>query len=174
MKSVMFIEAQKLIGLPVAAEDTNSKIGQIHQILIDPENGRVLGFEITPTGILPPTKVLSITDIVDWDPNGLVTHSIDNIVDKNEILRIKEIIDKNIYLIGKGCQTESGKNLGKAEDLLIDTETESVTKYYINDLFGQARVFTADKVVKIDKKIIFRDDVAEAPTGAAGAESVTA
>ena len=165
----MFIEARKLIGLPVASLDTQSKIGQIRQILIDPENGHLLGFQVATGGLLSPKKILSVIDIRDWDPNGIVTSSIDNLVDVQEIVRIKEILAKKINLLGMKARTESGKSLGSVEDLLIDTDGQGVAKYYLKDLLGDARVFGSEKVIRIDKAIVFADDVAEIPTGAAGA-----
>ena len=164
----MFIEAKKIIGLPVAAIDVGSRIGEVAQILIEPENGTLLGFLVKSGGIFSAKKVLSAVDIRDWDPNGLVTESIDNLVPPSEIVRIKEVLDKNIILIGMAAKTESGKSLGSVEDLLIDTDTNSVAKYYLKDLLGNSRVLTADNVVKIDKTIIFSDDVAQIPPGAAG------
>ena len=164
----MFIEAKKLIGLPIAAVDTQSKVGEINQILIDPNNGNLLGFLVSSGGIFSPKKVLSVTDIREWDPNGIVTESINNLVEAAEIVRIKEILSRKIILLGMRAKTESGKGLGVVEDLLIDTDGQCVAKYYLKDLLGDARIFTADKVVKIDKQIIFSDDVAEPPAGAAG------
>jgi uncharacterized protein YrrD len=164
----MFIEAKKLIGLPVAAEDTQSKVGEIRQIIVDPENGNLLGFIVSRGGIFSPKKVLSISDIRDWDPAGLVTGSIDNIVNAEEIVRVKEVINKKIFLLGMSAKTESGKGLGVVEDLLIDTDGQCVAKYYLKDLLGNSRIFLSDKVAKIDKAIIFTDDVAEPPAGAAG------
>jgi len=164
----MFIEAKKLIGLPVAAVDTQSKVGEIRQVLIDPENGHLMGFLVKEGGIFSSTKVLSDIDIADWDPNGLVTETIDNLVPPSEIVRINEILKKKIFLIGMPAKTESGKSLGSVEDLLIDTDTSSVAKYYLKDILGNSRVLSADKVIKIDKQITFADDVGEIPTGAAG------
>ncbi len=164
----MFIEAKKLIGLPVAAVDTQSKIGEIRDILVDPENGRLLGFLIKEGGIFSSNKVLSGVDIADWDPNGLVTSSIDNLVPPQEIVRVNDIIKKKIFLLGMPAKTESGKSLGNVEDLLVDTDTSTVAKYYLKDLLGKSRVLTADKVIKIDKQITFADDVGEMPTGAQG------
>ena len=50
----MFIEAKKILGLSVAAVDTESKIGEIRQLLIEPENGTLLGFLVQTGGILSP------------------------------------------------------------------------------------------------------------------------
>lgn len=164
----MFIEAKKLIGLPVAATDTQSKVGEIRQIIIDPSNGNLLGFLVSSGGIFSPKRVLSVSDIRDWDPQAIITESIDNLVEPGEIIRIKEILAKKINLLGRGAKTESGKSLGVVEDLLIDTDGQCVEKYYLKDLLGDARIFPSNKVIKIDKEIIFADDVAEPPAGAAG------
>lgn len=164
----MFIEAKKIIGLPVAAIDTETKIGEIAQIVIDPENGRILGFLIKTGGILSPTLALSIVDIKEWDPNGIVTESLDNLVNPDEIVRIKNVLDKKIDFLKMSAKTESGKGLGMVEDLLIDTDTEIVAKYYLKDILGKSRVLSSDQVIKIENKtIIFHDDLT--PSNAAGA-----
>ena len=165
----MFIEAKKLIGLPVAATDTQSKVGEIRQILVDSSNGNLLGFLVSSGGIFSPKKVLSMSDIRDWDPAGLVTDSIENLVEPKEIIRIKEVLDKKINLLGIKAKTESGKSLGIVEDLLIDTDGQCVAKYYLKDILGKARVLSTDKVIKIDKQIVFSDDIVAVPPGAAGA-----
>jgi uncharacterized protein YrrD len=165
----MIIEAKKIIGLPVASQDMLSRIGTIKQVLVDPENGQVLGFLIKQGGIFGSQKALSAMDIVDWDPNGLVTSSFENLVDPSEIVRIKEILDKNIILLGMKARTESGKRLGYVENFLIETTTNMIVKYYLKDMLGNARVLPADKVVKINKEIIFSDSINEAPPGAVGA-----
>ena len=164
----MFIEASKLINLPVAAMDISSKIGTIREVLIDPENGRLLGFLIKTGGILGSPKVLSAVDIREFDPNGIVTDSIDNIVPAKEIVRINEVLTKNILVLSMKAKTQSGKRLGIVENFLLDTDTQSVVKYYLKDLVGGSRIFPADKVVKIDKEIIFTDDIEQIPPGAVG------
>ncbi len=164
----MFIEAKKLLGTPVAAEDIQAKVGEIRQLIIDPNNGNLMGFLVRAGGIFAPKKVLSITDIRDWDPKAIITSSSDDLVPATEVIRIKEILDNKVNLLGMSAKTESGKGLGMIEDLLIDTDTQRVTKYYLKDLLGDARIFEAEKVQKIDKQIIFSDDVAEPPAGAAG------
>ncbi len=171
----MFIEATKLIGLPVAASDTQSKIGEIRQIVIDPENGRLLGFVVSKNELFHPKKVLSVIDIKDWDPNGVVVDSIDNLIDSTEILRINELLAKRINFLNMKAETQSGKSLGEVEDILIDTGAQVVVKYYLRDVLGSSRIFPSEKVVKIEKKTIyFTDDNAEMPQDAAAGVVKTA
>ncbi len=153
----MTIEASKLIHLPIAAEDAMAKIGIITQIVIDPENGRILGF-LVKTGFFGPPMALSIIDIHFWDKDGIVTKKEENLVPVTEIIRIQKVVDRKINLINMPAKTETGKSLGIVEDFLIDTETASITKYYLRDILNRTRIIAADKVVKIDKEIIFVDD----------------
>ena len=165
----MFIEAKKLTNLPVASYDTEAKVGAIRQIIVDPENGKVLGFMVKTMRLLGPTLALSIIDVAEWDPNGLVTTSIENLIPPKEIIHFNEVYLKEINLFQMAAKTEGGKKLGVVEDFLIDTDTQTVAKYYLKDLFGKSLVLPSDKVVKIDKQIIFSDDVGEMPTGVQGA-----
>ncbi len=162
----MFVECSKILGLAIAAEDAQAKVGSVKDLVIDPDNGNLLGF-VVKSGFLSPSKILSSQDIVDWDQNGIITSSTDNLVEAKEIVRINNILEKKIFLIGMNAKTESGKGLGKIEDLLIDTNNLCVVKYYLADYLGDKRVFSADKVIKIEKNIIiFSDDTTEIPAGA--------
>lgn len=165
----MFIEALKIIGMPVAALDSGSKIGEIKEIVVDPQNGTLLGFLVQEGGIFSSKKALAIVDVRDWDPKGIVTESVENLVDPSEIVRLKEVLAKKIQLLGMSAKTESQKNLGEIKNFLVDSNSQSVVKYYLKDLLGKSRIFTADKVIKINKAIIFSDDVLEPPRGAVGA-----
>jgi uncharacterized protein YrrD len=165
----MMIEATKLINLPIAAVDTESKIGVIANLVIDPENGTLMGFLVSTGNLIGGKKVLSAVDIRDWDPNGIVTSSAENIVSIDEIVRIKQVVDQKIFLLGMSAKTENNKGLGKVEDLLIDTDTQSVVKYYLKDLLGKERVISSNNVLKIDKQVIFKDDTAEVPPSAQSA-----
>lgn len=161
----MMIEAKKLIGLPVAAIDSESKIGETKEIVVDPETGKLLGFLVKTGNVFSHTLALSTSDIKEWDPNGLVTESLENLVEPMEIIRIKDVLDKNQLILNMHAQTESGKSLGVCENFLIDTETESIIKFYLKDILGKSRIFPADALVKIDKALIFKDDTTEIPSG---------
>ncbi len=164
----MFIEARKLIGLPVAAIDSGSKIGVVSKVVVEPQNGNLLGFMVKSGGLFSESKALATIDVFEWDPNGLVTRTIDNLVPPAEIVRLNEILKINFDLLDLKAKTEAGKNLGQVENFLVDSATGTVVKYYLKDLISGKRVLSSDKVIKIDKAIIFSDEVGEIPPDAAG------
>jgi uncharacterized protein YrrD len=165
----MLIEAKKLISLPVASMEDGEKIGEITKIIVDKNSASILGFLVKSGGLLSPKLALSIVDITEWDPNGIVTNSMDNLVPPDEIVRLNDVLKSNFDIFGTKAKTESGKNLGTVDNFLIDTETGTIAKYYLKDIINGERIFSADKVIKIDKAIIFSDDVAVVPPGAQNA-----
>lgn len=164
---LMLIEAKKIIGLPIAAIEEESKVGEILQLIIEIETGVLLGFLVRGGGFFSEFKALSVVDIREWDPNGLVIASKNNIVSVDEIVRFKEIIDQKNIIIGMKAQTENAKSLGVIDNLLIDTETLTVAKYYVKNILpADERVFPANCVVKIENHIvIFQDDSGAIPAG---------
>lgn len=156
------IEAKKLINLPIAAVDGLRKIGSVYQIIVNPETGQLMGFLVS-LGLFSKPKVLSFLDIKFWDENGLVTELEENLVEIDEIVRIKNVLNQKINLLEMSAKTESGKSLGLVENFLIETETGTVVKYYLKDLLGTSRIMPADKVIKIEKTIIFSDDEEKIP-----------
>ena len=157
----MLIQASDLIGLPVGALNTQSKIGQVQKIIIDPANGKLLGFEVKKSGFFSKNKILSAADILEFEQQGLVTGNEENLVNPEEVIRIKEVIGEKIKVLGAKAITESKKYLGRIYDLLIDTDNLMVVKYYIKNLW-QDRIVPSNKVVKIEKKgVIFAEDIVE-------------
>lgn len=159
----MLIQTSNLIGLPVGALDSQKKIGTVKKIIIDPDNGGFLGFEIKARGFFNKNKILSIVDVSEFDRHGLVTRSEENLVDSTEIIRVDKVLKRKIKVLGTKAITESKQYLGKINDLLIDIDSSMIVKYYIKGLW-QDRILPANKVIKITAgAVIFAEDAIEEP-----------
>ncbi len=157
----MYIQASKLIGLSVGNLDTRSKIAEIKQIFVDIKKGEIIGFLCKTGGFFGSRKIISINDVLDFDKNAIIIRSEDELSDLDEIIRIKKIIDKDLFIIGMKARTESGEDLGKVYDFIFDSEELKITKYYLGGIFTE-KILPAKKVVKIDEnkhEIVFSDDV---------------
>ncbi len=153
----------QLINLPIGSTEEQAKIGSIKDIIVNPDNGEILGFKVTPEGFFAKDKILSKVDIIDCDNNGIVVKDADSLVELQEIITIKNIIKQNISLINSKAVTESKENLGKINDLLIETSDFYILKYYIKGLW-QDKILPGDKVVKIKKgEVIFANDAITEP-----------
>lgn len=157
----MLIQAKDVLNKPVFAQDIEDTVGRISDIIIDPENGKIVAFSVVR--FLQKPKIVSEVDVLDLTRNGLLINSENALVLPSELVRIKEIIDQGIKIINSKAVTESKKSLGIIEDFLIDTEIAGVAKFYIKGgLLSSSLVLPIEKVVKIEKgKIIFEDNVLE-------------
>jgi len=155
------ILASEILNKKVYASDTESEVGRIAEIIVDPENGRVVAFSIAR--FLEKSKVVAETDVLEVKKDGVFVTSENAITAPSEIIRVKEIIDKGIKILKSKAVTESKKVLGKIEDFLIETETASVVKFYVRGgLLSPSLILPSEKVVRIEKgRIIFSDDVLE-------------
>jgi len=154
----MLIDLSKLNNLPVGSFEAEEKVGKVLRPLLNPDEGRVIGFAVLTRELLPKLKVLSIQDVVDIDRNGLVIRSADSLVDSKEIVRIAEILKKKFDLIGLKTYFKSGEKLGKVSDAVIESQTGDVTRIYVGSLF-KSFAFEKSKIFEITwTKVLIKDE----------------
>jgi uncharacterized protein YrrD len=153
--------ASQLKKCPVITP-AKGKVGELGDVIIDPENGKLLGFKIKKT-LINPIQVVSISDIMALDPRVVIINSEESIIAPEEIIRISEVLKKKYKIIGAKATTESKSNLGKVEDVVIDSETSSIVRFYLKGLV-RSRILPTEYVIEIKpKQIIFSDKVNNAP-----------
>lgn len=150
------ILATDLIKLPVAALDTNSRIGTLSTLLIDTDRGLVVGFTVV-IGWFGKPKFLSMSDIHSIDQQGIVIQTIAKLVDPIEVVQAKKILQKGFQILKQPVKTETNKRLGRVSDLLIDTQTGEITKFYIHGWLSD-RIIPKEKIIKITKQAVIVED----------------
>lgn len=161
----MMILASKLFRAPVIAIGSG-KIGEIGDPIINIDNGQLLAFHILPTGLFQPEKVISLVDIIVFDPKVIIINKPESVIEPKEVVRIQESIEKKFILKKSKAYTQNNTYLGKIEDAVIDSDSNSISKYYIKNIFRN-RILPSEKVIEIKKnKIIFSDSVNENETEA--------
>lgn len=154
----MMILASKLFHTPVIAIGVG-KIGEIGNPIINIDNGQLLAFHIQMPGFLQPKKVISLIDIIVFDPKVVIINGPESVIEPKEVVRIQESIEKKFTLLKAKAYTQNNVYLGRIEDIVIDTESNTISKYYIKN-FIRNRILPAEKVVEIKKnKVIFSDSI---------------
>jgi len=135
------------IGTPVLAI-SGTVAGSIAEIVIDPETGKVIGFLLAPKG----QDVIAPNDIIFWEQNIFI-HDEDDILETHEIIKVSEVLKKNIPILHAKVFTKNGKYLGKVYDIGINPK-----------LFVMTRIAVAKNVLGLfpyDEKIIAHGDILE-------------
>lgn len=162
----MFIHAKQILNKPVFSKEEEEYIGKVLEIIVSPENYQLLGFLVSQSFSKP--KIVSEIDVLELTPEGLLINSANSLLEIDEVLKIKEIFDRQLKIIGAKAETESQRQLGKVFDFVIETNINALVKFYIKGgLLSPVLILPPEKVVKIEKgKIIFSEDVLEKPNAA--------
>lgn len=162
----MLVLISQLVGRPVITFDEAQPLGVLRDPIVDPENGKLAGYFFGHGLFYSKQDVLSADDIVTYDENRVVVHRSDIVRKVKEEPRVRKILQQKVPVLGAKVLTESGKFLGRANDLLLDTELNMIVKYYVHGLM-QDRIIAAEHVITIDKRGIIVDDTAPQAAGAA-------
>uniref|UniRef100_A0A7C4R4W5 PRC-barrel domain-containing protein n=1 Tax=candidate division CPR3 bacterium TaxID=2268181 RepID=A0A7C4R4W5_UNCC3 len=155
----MLIHAKKLIGLPIIESITSKKIGFIKDVIVDPDNGKVLGVEIKRRYFGEKNKILMFQDVTDIYLDGVLTLSSDNLINFDEVIRVKEIFSKKICFLKSLVTTQNNKKLGYLDDFIFDTSAFMVTTMVVKKNWSnQIRIISAERILNIiPGRIIIRD-----------------
>lgn len=159
-----------LINCPVVTFDEAEPIGLLREPIIDPANGKLAGYFFGHGFLHMKQSVLAADDIASYDGIRVVVHQSDVHRVVEEEPKIREILKQHVPVLGAHVYTESGKHLGRANDLLLDTELSMIVKYYVHGMLSD-RIIPAEHVISIEKRGIIVDDTAQVAAGAAAEAS---
>ncbi|KKR18453.1 MAG: PRC-barrel domain protein [candidate division CPR2 bacterium GW2011_GWC1_41_48] len=150
-------------NLPIFSIREGVSIGQIEEIIINPDNGRVLGFKLIKTHVRE-RNILTVGDIREINPDVMIIDDSQNLATENEVIKIAEILKEKIKWIGLKVETDLGRKLGRVEDLALDTKTMNLTRIYtsggiIKETFSLEKIIIpAHKIISISPKVVIVED----------------
>lgn len=152
----MVIEASRLKGVPVVAA-SGEKLGTVDRLVFSADQARLIGFQISRTGLIKKFGRLDLDAVVDLSSEGVVAHDSSSVgVDLAEFDQVSKTSGP---LIGVTAKTTTGTRLGHVTDVVIETQTGGIVRLYLRNLLTE-RIIPLQFLVSIGpKEIIFQDDV---------------
>lgn len=151
-----------------------SPIATISGPIINPNNLKIEGFYCQDR-FNRKELILLYQDIRDMLPQGYVVNDHDVLVEPEELIRLKEVLELNFELIGKPVETVSKAKVGKISDYATETETMFIQKLYasqsvLKSLTGGTLSIDRTQVNEITpKRIIINDLLKGTPATASAA-----
>lgn len=118
-----------LIDKAVLSLRTGSPIATVTAPLFNPNNLKIEGF-FCQDRFDKREFILLYQDIRDVMAKGYVVDDHDVLVEPEELIRLKDIIELNYELIGKPIETIDKQKVGKVSDYATEMETMFVQKIY--------------------------------------------
>lgn len=150
----MITKYSSIVGALVGELKEQTKVGIVAEIIIDKEKMSLFAIALAPPfAFFSKNKFVLGLDITHLLKNGVIINNIDSVVDEAESARLKSLIKEKSYGIGQKVRSETGENIGRVYDFLIETDDLSITKIYVKSLVRE-RIIPTDKIVNFERKVI--------------------
>lgn len=161
----MLIYASRLIGAPILSVQAGGKIATISEIIINPDDLKIIAFRLSsPLIAKNSADILDAKSVREYSNFGLVIDGIDDLIEKDDVIKISKVLDLNFNLKGLKVETKKGSKLGKVEDYTVTTEdflTQQliVKRPAIKGFIDPELTIPRKEIVEItDYKVIIKDE----------------
>lgn len=143
----------------IITREERTILGSLQDVIINPENGDAIGIYFQIAGGKNKIMVANTSEIAGVGTNFIMIRSIDSASLPDEIIRIKEVLDKDIEIAGSKVIDEDGRHLGKVRDWSIDLKRMRLERLYVVSsslikMLAQDLIIMANDIVKIEKNRI--------------------
>ena len=160
----MLINSDKLIGTPVLSVQTTDSIGSISAPIINPDNFKIVAFYLSGGVVDKSTNILATSSIREYSKYGMVIDSIEELVEKPDVVKIDKIIDLHFELIGLKVETKKGSKLGKVSGFTFTSDDFTIQQIIVKRPLVKSFVdpeltIHRSEIVEVnDYKIIVKDE----------------
>ena len=160
-----------ILNRPIMSLRTGGEIATVTTPIINPNNLKVEGFYCTDK-FDGKELILLYQDIRDIIQQGFVVDDHDVLVEREELVRLKKVLDLNFELLGKQVVTTSKEKVGKVSDYAVETTTMFIQKLYasqslLKSFTGCSLSIDRTQIVEItNKKVIINELLKGAPAAA--------
>lgn len=142
----------EIIGMPVCTEYSKRPVALVQDVIVDPENGKILAFRVKNDHMVVPLDVERFS-------NELYIAEKDRILPIDEVLRVFEVAKHEIHILGSRVSTDLDKlYLGRVVDYEIDTKHMNMSAIHVAKTFFffrfQEKIISARSIIKINKNSI--------------------
>ena len=162
----MLVIGSHLINYPVLSLHVGGLVSHTVEPIIDPESLSVIAYELDTREIDDPEAgdILMIEDVREFTDDGLIINSTDNLVNREDVIKLDKVMSLGFKLIGLKVVTKDGKKLGKVINYTLDSGSFSIFQLIVQRPFLDAIVdpeltINRSQIVELDDdKITIKHD----------------
>ena len=164
----MLVIGSTMIGNAVLSLHVGGSIGFTKSAIIDPENLNIIAYVIEGSVFKKGQgvgNILDINDVRELSREGFIVDSSDVLVNREDFLRVDEVMKLNFNLVGLKVVTKDGKKLGKVVDYTFDSNSFMIYQLIVQRPMGFASIndpqltINRSQIVEInDYEVIIKHD----------------
>lgn len=126
----MLYLSTKLSNIPLFSIRSAGKIGTIISPIVNPHSLHIDGSYCTSYHSHE-TQILLDMDVREWSPQGIIIDDHVLLSTKDELVRLKHVLELNYHLEGKTVLAGK-KKIGKVAEYAVDNESLFIQKLYVS------------------------------------------
>jgi len=161
----MLINGSRLIGCPILSLHVGGVIAHVSDIIIDPNDLKIIGFRVSGPLIRGDVgDVLPINSVREFSRAGMIIDSIDELVDGEEVIRIRDILNLNFSLPGLKVVSVSKSKLGKVSDYIVNSDSWDIHQLIVQRpimkaLLDPELIIPRSEIVEVnDYQVVVKDE----------------
>lgn len=162
----MLITNSKLLDTPVVSI-SSGQLGYVANSIVDPNSFKIIAFRLDgPHFNKNDPNILDISSIRDYSPNiGFVIDNVEDLVARDDIIKIKKIIELNFDLNGLKVETKKHSKIGTVIDYTVNSEDYMVQQIIVKRPVVKSFVdpevtIPRQEIIEVtDYKIIIKDEL---------------
>ena len=153
-------KTQDIIGLPVFAIVDGREVGQVKDLVINPEEGSVEYLLVNGGNWYVGAKVLPYRAVTGIGAHAVTTESETLLTNLNESTNASVLLQRNIKVKGTRVLTKKGNLLGVVCEYELDENTGKITSLEFKPLDGEGEtmVIKANQVLTFGKDVLVVED----------------
>ena len=117
----MLINGSRLINCPILSLHVGGRIATVRAAIVDPNDLRIIAFRVEgPLVGKEAGGILPVGSIREFSRLGMIVDSVDEFVEPDDIIKIRDILKLNFELNGLKVETKNKSKLGKVSDFTVD------------------------------------------------------
>jgi len=127
----MLLLGSRLIGTPIMGLQTGTQLAITKTPLIDPNNLRILAYEVESPLLTEKPSFIRIADVRELSDVGMIIDSNDEFIGVKDVIAIEKIYRLGFKLLGLSVIDESKHKLGKISDYSIDIDSFTIAQIHV-------------------------------------------
>lgn len=162
---VMLVNSSRLVGRPVMSLQLGGPVAHVVAPVIDPDDLRIIAFVVEGPMIGGDVgNILDVQSVREFSSMGLIIDSTDELVEQDDVIKIRDVMALNFDLIGLKVETKKGSRLGKIEEYTVDAGSLMVQQLIVRrplrkSLMDPQLTIGRSQIVAVDDyKVTVRDE----------------
>jgi uncharacterized protein YrrD len=155
--------ARTIVGLPVISLAEGLRLGEIRDIVFDPDRRRIAGLVITEATWRRDAEIVPIDRVRSFGRDAVTIHSLEGLIKAKTDQDLYRLLTSGVKVDGLLAMTEGGNYLGIMEEIVVGPRGEmiayEISAGFAEDLNRGKCLIPADEAVTVGK------DVATFPDG---------